>query len=88
MTSATARLPPPACTPGEAPRISVNRERVMDAITAYQLTSMMEGVVSAARPRHQPAGADGRQDRHHQRCQGRLVRGLFVEHRGGLLHRL
>ena len=31
--------------PGEAPRITSNRERVMDAITAYQLTSMMQGVV-------------------------------------------
>ncbi|WP_126976717.1 penicillin-binding protein 1A [Frigidibacter oleivorans] len=30
---------------GEAPRIASNRERVMNAITAYQLTSMMEGVV-------------------------------------------
>jgi len=31
--------------PGQAPRISSNRERVMNAITAYQLTSMMQGVV-------------------------------------------
>ncbi|MFZ1728367.1 MAG: PBP1A family penicillin-binding protein [Albidovulum sp.] len=31
--------------PGQAPRISSNRERVMDAITAYQLTSMLQGVV-------------------------------------------
>ncbi|WP_415184151.1 penicillin-binding protein 1A [Phaeovulum sp.] len=31
--------------PGAAPRIVSDRERVMDAITAYQLTSMMEGVV-------------------------------------------
>jgi penicillin-binding protein 1A len=31
--------------PGFAPRISSGRDRVMDAITAYQLTSMMEGVV-------------------------------------------
>ncbi|MFV0491918.1 MAG: penicillin-binding protein 1A [Pseudorhodobacter sp.] len=31
---------------GELPRISSSRERVMDAITAYQLTSMMEGVVA------------------------------------------
>ncbi|WP_420863188.1 penicillin-binding protein 1A [Algirhabdus cladophorae] len=31
--------------PGMAPRIKSNRERVMDPITAYQLTSMMEGVV-------------------------------------------
>ncbi|MCU9837607.1 PBP1A family penicillin-binding protein [Ruegeria sp. WL0004] len=30
---------------GQAPRIVTNRERVMDAITAYQLTSMMKGVV-------------------------------------------
>ncbi len=31
--------------PGFAPRVVSNRERVMDPITAYQLTSMMEGVV-------------------------------------------
>ncbi len=30
---------------GEAPRIVTNREQVMDPITAYQLTSMMKGVV-------------------------------------------
>ncbi len=31
--------------PGESPRIVSNRERVMNEITAYQLTSMMQGVV-------------------------------------------
>ncbi len=31
--------------PGMAPEIVSKRERVMDAITAYQLTSMLEGVV-------------------------------------------
>ncbi|MDW4548127.1 PBP1A family penicillin-binding protein [Defluviimonas sp. D31] len=31
--------------PGAAPRIVSNRERVMDAVTAYQLTSMLQGVV-------------------------------------------
>ncbi|CAM4267856.1 penicillin-binding protein 1A [Palleronia rufa] len=31
--------------PGVAPMIRSNRERVMDPITAYQLTSMMKGVV-------------------------------------------
>ena len=31
--------------PGDALTLKSNRERVMDAITAYQLTSMMEGVV-------------------------------------------
>ena len=30
---------------GQAPRIVSNRERVMNAVTAYQLTSMMKGVV-------------------------------------------
>lgn len=32
--------------PDRSPRIVSNRERVMDAVTAYQLTSMMEGVVT------------------------------------------
>ena len=31
--------------PGLVPQVTSNRERVMDAITAYQLTSMLEGVV-------------------------------------------
>ncbi|MCB1368489.1 MAG: PBP1A family penicillin-binding protein [Rhodobacteraceae bacterium] len=31
--------------PGEPPQIVNNRHRVMDAVTAYQLTSMMRGVV-------------------------------------------
>jgi penicillin-binding protein 1A len=36
---------PETIAAGFAPRITSNRERVMDAITAYQLTSMMQGVV-------------------------------------------
>ena len=35
----------PNLAAGLGPRVVSNRERVMDAITAYQLTSMMEGVV-------------------------------------------
>ena len=35
----------PGLPPGDAPRIVSQRERVIDAITAYQLTSMLEGVV-------------------------------------------
>ncbi|WP_370244097.1 penicillin-binding protein 1A [Salipiger sp.] len=31
--------------PGVSPTIRNNRERIMDAVTAYQLTSMMQGVV-------------------------------------------
>ncbi|KXF92060.1 penicillin-binding protein 1A [Phaeobacter inhibens] len=35
----------PALAAGQAPQIVDNREQVMDPITAYQLTSMMRGVV-------------------------------------------
>ncbi|MGO4854502.1 penicillin-binding protein 1A [Phaeovulum sp. W22_SRMD_FR3] len=35
----------PTLPAGQAPTITSDRERVMDAITAYQLTSMMQGVV-------------------------------------------
>jgi penicillin-binding protein 1A len=35
----------PTLAPGQSPRITSNRERVMDPVTAYQLTSMMQGVV-------------------------------------------
>ncbi|PVH27662.1 penicillin-binding protein 1A [Pararhodobacter oceanensis] len=35
----------PDLPPGQAPWIASNRQRVMDPITAYQLTSMMQGVV-------------------------------------------
>ncbi|MFD0857941.1 penicillin-binding protein 1A [Roseovarius aquimarinus] len=35
----------PTIVPGRSPRIVSNRERVIDGITAYQLTSMMKGVV-------------------------------------------
>jgi hypothetical protein len=70
-------------------RIQSDRDRVMDAITAYQLTSMMEGVVQRGTAAgDQPAGAGGGQDRHHERRQGRVVRRLYLEHRGGVLHRL
>ncbi len=35
----------PNLPPGKGPTIRSNRDRIMDAVTAYQLTSMMEGVV-------------------------------------------
>jgi hypothetical protein len=83
----------PRSIPGMGPRIVSNRERVIDPVTAYQLTSMMQGVVQ----RGTAAGTvgacghsrrTGRQDRHHQRRARRVVRGLLLDHRGGLLHRL
>ncbi|MCA8879701.1 MAG: penicillin-binding protein 1A [Rhodobacteraceae bacterium] len=48
---------------GEAPRIESDRERVMDPITAYQLTSMMQGVVergTAAGAVHLPVPTAGK----------------------------
>lgn len=48
---------------GVAPQITSNRERVMDAITAYQLTSMMQGVVqrgTAAGRVHLPVPVAGK----------------------------
>ena len=50
-TSAPARAAPPTTSPTPAqPLVHSNAERVMDAITAYQVTSMLQGAVS---PRHQ-----------------------------------
>lgn len=49
--------------PGVAPRLVSNRARVMDAITAYQLTSMMQGVVergTAARTVNLPVPTAGK----------------------------
>ncbi len=48
---------------GRAPWITAQRERVMDAVTAYQLTSMMEGVVqrgTAARTVNLPVPTAGK----------------------------
>jgi len=36
----------PDLPPGQAPWIASQRQRVMNAVTAYQLTSMMEGVIT------------------------------------------
>ena len=44
---------------GYAPRVASNRERVMDAITAYQLTSMMQGVVQRGTARKTVGGQLG-----------------------------
>ncbi|MCC5991178.1 MAG: PBP1A family penicillin-binding protein [Rhodobacteraceae bacterium] len=49
--------------PGRAPWITSQRQRVMDAVTAYQLTSMMEGVVqrgTAARTVNLPVPTAGK----------------------------
>jgi peptide chain release factor 2 len=78
--------------PGMGPRIVSNRERVIDPVTAYQLTSMMQGVVQRGTAAGTVGGGHsrraGRQDRHHERRARRVVRRLLLDHRGGLLHRL
>ena len=43
--------------PGAPPRITAKRERVMDAITAYQLTSMLEGAIQRGTGRGISVGA-------------------------------
>ncbi|MCV6596924.1 MAG: penicillin-binding protein 1A [Mangrovicoccus sp.] len=53
----------PTVQPGKGPRIVSDRERVMDPITAYQITSMMRGVVergTAARTVNLPVPAAGK----------------------------
>ena len=51
------------------PQLVDRREQVLDPMTAYQITSMMEDVVQAgtATVREGSRQADRRQDRHHQR---------------------
>ena len=72
------------------PELVDNREQVLDPMTAYQITSMMEGVVqrgtAATHARARPP--DRRQDRHDQRREGRLVRRLHAGPRRRRLYRL
>ena len=82
------------CTMGfngdESPRIPLAGAQVWVPITAYQITSMLQGVVqrgtgAAASVLGRP---DGRQDRDDERVPVRMVRGLHAAHRRGHLHRL
>ena len=72
------------------PSLIDRREQVLDPMTAYQITSIMEGVVQRGTATvvrsSRPAGR--RQDRHHQRLQGCLVHRLYARHRGRRLYRL
>ena len=72
------------------PTLVDKRERVLDPMTAYQITSMMEGVVQRGTAHRGQGGrqADRRQDRHHQRREGRLVHRLLARPRGRRLSRL
>jgi penicillin-binding protein 1A len=62
---------------------------VLDPMTAYQITSMMEGVVTrGTAPARSISIARRRQDRHHQRGKGRLVHRLHRRTGDRRLHRL
>jgi penicillin-binding protein 1A len=72
----------------EEPEVVDTREQVLDPMTSYQITSMMEG----GHPRHrgqqgQSRSPDRRQDRHHERGKGRLVCRLHRRPGGRRLHR-
>lgn len=73
------------------PQLVDRREQVLDAMTAYQITSMMEGVVQAgtATILEGSRQADRRQaSRHHQRRKGRLVHRLLAGYRRRRSYRL
>ena len=84
----------PQLDPGMGPRIVSNRERVIDPVTAYQVTSMMQGVVQRGiggrncRRRADPRGRWRAKTGTTNGRPRRVVRGLFIDHRGRMLHRL
>ena len=72
------------------PKLIDKREQVLDPLTAYQITSIMEGVIQRGTGAVDQGGrqASRRQDRHHQRRQGSVVRRLLARSRRRRLHRL
>ena len=72
------------------PKLIDKREQVLDPLTAYQITSIMEGVIQRGTGVSIKIGGQTsrRQDRHDERRQGPLVRRLFAGPRRRRLHRL
>lgn len=71
------------------PLIIDNREQVLDPMTAYQITSMMEGGAARQRYLRQEAQSPGGwQDRHHQRLSRCVVPRLHAGTGNGRLYRL
>ena len=72
------------------PKLIDKREQVLDPLTAYQITSIMEGVIQRGTGQSIQDGrqASRRQDRHDQRSQGPVVRRLLARSRGRRVHRL
>jgi len=72
------------------PQLVDRREQVLDAMTAYQITSMMEGVVQRGTAASAFSGFGSRSlARPAQRTtKGRLVHRVLARHRGRHLYRL
>ena len=72
------------------PKLIDKREQVIDPLTAYQVTSILEGVIQRGTGiAIKEVGKNSRgQDRHHQRCEGPLVRRLLAEPRIRRVHGL
>ena len=64
--------------PASEPKLIDKREQVLDPLTAYQITSIMEGVIQRGTGAVDQGGrqASRRQDRHDQRRQGSVVHRL------------
>ena len=74
----------------QEPELVDDRKQVLDPMSAFQMTSIMEGVVQSGTAQRLKVleAADRRQDRHHQRLQGRVVRRLHARPRRRRLYRL
>ena len=74
----------------DEPKLIDKREQVLDPLTAYQITSIMEGVIQRGTGRQHQVGrqASRGQDRDDERGQGSLVRGFLARPRGRRVHRL
>ena len=74
----------------DEPKLVDKREQVLDPMTAYQITSMLEGVVQRGTAHGGQGGrqAARRQDGHDQRRQGRVVRRLLADLAVGVYHGL
>ena len=72
------------------PKLVDKREQVLDPLTAYQITSIMEGVIQRGTGQsiQRRRQASRRQDRHDERRQGPLVRRLLARSRRRRVHRL
>ena len=72
------------------PKLIDKREQVIDPLTAYQVTSILEGVIQRGTgiAIKELGRTSGGQDRHHQRRQGSLVHRLFAKSRLWRVHGL